>query len=156
MNLAASIFLRRVIISVRIFKLHANFGVNFNSEVVGFEGEVAQRLAASGKATEGEMVDGEFVPFDSPPVPAPDVTTGGTEAGQWKFDKTTDPFVTDGISQEAAKALHAVGLHTVDAVRAFIAATPEGEIATDRVGSIDGVSDKQAEKIVSLYSAEVE
>lgn len=70
---------------------------------------------------------------------------------EWKFDPKTDPFVTDGISKQASQALHARGLHTVEDVRLFIAATPEDEAAVDRINAIDGVTDPQAEKIVKLY-----
>lgn len=132
-------------------------------DIAGFPASRAARIVADRAGV--EMVVGVDVDKDGNPLrnfsglpPAGDTDDDGDgsngdggSASEWKFDAKTDPFVTDGVSKQASQALHARGLHTVESVRLFIAATPEDEAATDRINAIDGVTDAQAEKIVKLY-----
>lgn len=137
---------------MRLFKLTKNHPPNFAGEIIGVESdELWARLVgndkgfecdASGKAIEPTVTDSVL----PPPVP-----------GQpYKFDPKTDPFTTDGISKLASMSLHGRGLHTVEAVRQFLAAVPEGKSPVDAVNEIEGISDQQAEKIVKLYSMTTE
>jgi hypothetical protein len=132
-------------------------------DIAGFPTSKAAKIVADKAGVQmivGVDVDADGNPLrvfgDELPAVADDVDDGdgdGDEGSktEWKFDAKTDPFVTDGISQQASKALHARGMHTVDAVRMFIAATPVDVAAVDAINEIEGVTDAQAEKIVKLY-----
>lgn len=134
-------------------------------DIAGFPASRAARIVADKSGI--EMVEGVDVDKDGNPLRsfgesplAGDVDSeargegdGGNGDGNetWVFDPKTDPFVTDGISHQASKSLHARGLYTVESVRLFISATPEDEAAIDRIIAIEGVTEAQAEKIVKLY-----
>ena len=145
---------------MRLLKLLKNRPPNFAGETIGMEFEdIANRLIIEGSAVEVNEL-GEVIATKETLQPAVDLAAeadaaaaiaGGGGGAEWKFDPRTDPFLTDGVSKQASQALHARGLHTVEAVRLFIADTPEGEAAVDRVNAIEGVTDTQAEKIVKLY-----
>lgn len=138
---------------MRLLKLLKNRPPNFAGETIGVEDDaIADDLVVKGNAVEVDA-DGNVIATRETLVPAdaslqPAVGDGGTE---WKFDARTDPFVTDGISRQAAQALHDHGLHSVAAVRQFLAELAEGVNPVDAVNEIDGVTDAQAEKIVKLY-----
>lgn len=141
---------------MRILRMAKQSGSLNPGDIAGFEDDKANRLIADKAGV--EMIVGVDVDADGQPLrDFGDGTTAAAELDdedsdgpqqQWKFDAKTDPFVTDGISQQAAKALHAAGLHTVDDVRDYIATEEE---AVSAVNAIDGISDAQAEKIVKLY-----
>ena len=136
---------------MRLFKLLKNHPPNFAGEIIGVEtDELMAKLVGNKKGFE---CDASGIPVDVPLVlQAPSPALGA----EWKFDPKTDPFTTDGISKPASLSLHAVGLHTVESVRQFLAAVPEGKSPVDAVNEIDGITDVQAEKIVKLYSMTTE
>ena len=138
---------------MRLLKLLKHRPPNFAGETIGVESDAtADDMVVKGNAVEVDA-DGNVIATKETLVPVdaslqPAVGDGTTE---WKFDPRTDPFVTDGISRQAAQALHDFGLHSVTAVRTFLAGVLEGVSPVDAVNEIDGVTDAQAEKIVKLY-----
>lgn len=138
---------------MRLLKLLKNRPPNFAGETIGMEVDAtADTLIVEGNAVEVNE-QGEVIATKDTlaPVELSLPTTNQEPTGQWKFDARTDPFTTDGISKQASLALHAKGLHTVAAVRQFIAELPEGVDVVTAINEIDGVTDAQAEKIVKLY-----
>ncbi len=144
---------------MRLLKLLKNRPPNFAGETIGIEFDaIANEQILAGNAVEVDQ-QGEVIATKETLLQASGAEgdsssgddDGAGDGDDWKFDPRTDPFVTDGISKQASQALHAAKLHTVEAVRKFIAETPEGESAVDRVNAIEGVTDAQAEKIVKMY-----
>lgn len=139
--------------SLRLIKFTRPFGALFPGETGGYPDPKASELLACDPPY-GFEVDEDGNPIGGSGLA---LTTSGSDDSddddgiEWKFDARTDPFMTDGVSKQASQALHAVKLHSVAAVRKFIAETPEGESAMDRLNAIEGVTDAQAEKIVKLY-----
>lgn len=140
--------------TMRLLKLLKHRPPNFSGETIGVEDDAtADDLVVKGNAVEVDA-DGNVIATKETMVPTIDASllpAIGDGATEWKFDPKTDPFVTDGISKQAAQALHDHGLHSVAAVRQFMADLAEGVSPVDAVNEIEGVTDAQAEKIVKLY-----
>lgn len=143
---------------MRLLKLLKNRPPNFAGETIGMEfDETADTLISEGNAVEVND-QGEVIATKDTigPVNQTVQQSASPEQSDWKFDPKTDPFTTDGLSKQASMALHAQNLHTVDAVRNFLASLPADADPVAAVNKIDGISDAQAEKIVKLYSMTTE
>lgn len=144
---------------MRLLKLLKNRPPNFAGETIGVEFDaIADSLIIEGNAVEVDE-HGDVIATQESLLPLVDATSGNANADnqdEWKFDPRTDPFVTDGISKQASQALHAKGIHTVEAVRQFLAGLPTDVEPVAAVNEIEGVSDAQAEKIVKLYGMTTE
>lgn len=128
-------------------------GSVFPNEIAGYSDPLASRLIANKDAIE---VDEDGRPLSSALETelAGQVPTGGATSpsgsaadSTFKFDLATDPFVTDGITEKASRALHEKGLHTVEDVKAFLT-------AGGQLGEIPGLHATQEDKILKLYGAD--
>lgn len=125
---------------VRRLKLRKKRGSVFPGEIAGYSDPLAQQLIDAGIAFE---VDEDGRPVAQAPVA--DEPAAESQGEQHKFNETTDPFITDGLSKTASKALHAAGIDTVDQLKAFMQI--EGDLS-----AIEDLTDAQIEKIRDLYS----
>ncbi len=150
---------------IRILRLKSQIGCLNPGDIAGFPASKAARIIAEDGGVElivgvdvdedgnllRDLEDAALVEGSNQDIDADD-----GDNKEWVFDPKKDPFMTDGISKQASLALHAAKLHTVDAVRQFIAETPEDQAAVDRINAIEGITDAQAEKIVKLYGTVTE
>jgi hypothetical protein len=127
--------------ALRLIKFAKRHGSLFPGDIGGYEDPQFSELI---RKKYGHEVDVDGNRIDAPLAEPEDEKK--PEGDGYVFKESTDPFCTDGISKTASQALHARGLHTVEAVREFIAAGND-------VNAIDHVTDAQAEKIVKLYAS---
>ncbi len=145
-----------------IVRMVAKSGNLNPGDIAGFPESRAAKLIADKVAIPqvvGLDVDADGNPLRDPVEPATatdDSSQSSAAKSEFKFDPKTDPFTTDGISKQASQALHAQGIHTVEAVRNFIASLPEGADPVAEINQMEGISDAQAEKIVKLYGMTTE
>lgn len=124
---------------VRRLKLKKRRGSVFPGEIAGYSDPLAQQLIDANHALE---VDEDDKPIHQPVVEPVVETPSNSE---YRFKEATDPFMNDGLSKAASHALHNIGIHTVEQLKAWVA-----DEANDP-STIEGLTEAQAEKIGKLY-----
>ncbi len=139
-----------MIITLRLLKLLVTRPPNFAGEVIGADDDLCEKLLGC-EPPKAIEVDADHNPIGGPVVAqvTADDNKQSNKSDKFTLNEKTDPFITDGISKTASIALHGQGLHTVEDVRAYIAAGND-------VNAIEHITDAQAEKIVKLYGTVTE